>query len=111
MFTSLGWSQEAAGDGATETVVAVQESPVPVMVAGTPAAFDLTHDLLRPLLIAIVFTIVGLILFGVAIWLIVKLSPFSVRKEIEDDQNIALGLIIGSMIIGIAIVLAASLVG
>ena len=35
--------------------------------------------------------------------------PFSVRKEIEEDQNIALGLIIGAMIIGMALIIGAAI--
>ena len=37
--------------------------------------------------------------------------PFSIRKEIEDDQNTALGIVIGSMLIGIAIIIAAAIQG
>ena len=57
------------------------------------------------------FTLVGLILFAVAFWIIVKVSPFSIRKELEDDQNTALGIVIGSVIIGIALIVAAAVHG
>ena len=40
-----------------------------------------------------------------------KVAPFSVRKEIEEDQNTALGIIIGSMIIGLAIIIGAAIHG
>ena len=49
------------------------------------------------------FTIVGLLLFALAFWIIVKVSPFSIRKEIEEDQNMALGIVIAAVIIGIAL--------
>jgi len=67
-------------------------------------------DLGKPLLLSLVFTVVGLLLFVFSLWIIEKLTPFSVRKEIEEDQNVALGIIVGSLILGIAIILAASLV-
>lgn len=57
------------------------------------------------------FTIVGLILFALAFWIIVKVSPFSIRKELEEDQNIALGIVIASVIIGIALIVAAAVHG
>jgi uncharacterized membrane protein YjfL (UPF0719 family) len=38
----------------------------------------------------------------------VKVIPFSVRKEIEEDQNTALAIIMGSVILGLAIIIAAS---
>jgi uncharacterized membrane protein YjfL (UPF0719 family) len=52
-----------------------------------------------------------LIVFGLAYFIIVKASPFSIRKEIEDDQNVALAVIIGAVIIGVAIIIAAAIQG
>jgi putative membrane protein len=57
------------------------------------------------------FTIIGLILFALAYGIIVKVSPFSIRKELEEDQNIALGIVIASVIIGIALIVAAAVHG
>ena len=69
-------------------------------------------ETLVPLIIsALVFTTIGVIMFAICLWLIVKLSPFSIRKEIEEDQNTSLGIIIGSMILGIALILAAAIHG
>jgi len=59
----------------------------------------------------LVFAIIGIILFALAFWLIVKVSPFSTRKEIEDDQNVALAIVIGSVILGIALIVAAAVHG
>ena len=75
------------------------------------AGFDIVADVARPVILAIVFTVVGLALFAAAIWIIVKMAPFSVRKEIEEEQNVALGLIVGAIILGIAIILSACLLG
>jgi putative membrane protein len=56
-----------------------------------------------------IFTTLGLVFFGVAFFAITKLVPFSMRKEIEQDQNVALGIIIGAVIIGIAIIISSIL--
>lgn len=56
-----------------------------------------------------IYTVLGLAVFALAIWIINKVVPFSLRKEIEEDQNIALGIIIGSVIIGIAMIISAIL--
>ena len=40
-----------------------------------------------------------------------KVAPFSVRREIEEDQNLALGVIIASVIIGIAIIVSGAIQG
>jgi uncharacterized membrane protein YjfL (UPF0719 family) len=67
--------------------------------------------LLRPLALSLVFTVIGVALFMMAVWVIVRICPFSVRKEIEDDQNIALAIIIGAVILGIALIVAAAIHG
>lgn len=60
---------------------------------------------------ALIYTAVGVVIFGLAFWLVTKITPFSVRKEIEEDQNTALGIIIGAVIIGLAIIIAAAIAG
>lgn len=60
---------------------------------------------------SIVYVTLGMIVFGIGFSLINKLVPFSIQKEIEDDQNTALGIIIGSVIIGLAIIIAAAITG
>lgn len=60
---------------------------------------------------SLVFVAIGLVLFLIAFWLIVKMTPFSVRKEIEDDQNVALAIVIAAVIIGIALIVSAAIHG
>jgi len=67
---------------------------------------DLKPDVL---LATLLYTFLGLTLFGGSLWLAAKLSPFSLRKEVEEDHNVAVGVIIGSMFIGIAIIVAAAI--
>ena len=68
-------------------------------------------DLAGVLLTTAIFTVFGLLVFGLAYMVIVKASPFSIRKEIEDDQNTALAIIIGAVIIGVALIIAAAVHG
>ena len=58
-----------------------------------------------------VFTIFGLIVFGLAYFIILKAAPFSIRKELEEDHNTALAIVIGAVIIGIALIIAAAIQG
>ncbi len=55
----------------------------------------------------VIYFLVGLGMFGFSVWLMEKVTPFSIRKEIEEDQNVALGITLGSTLIGLAIILAA----
>ena len=66
------------------------------------------ENLLPVLVTTIVFVILGLIVFALAFVVITKAAPFSVRKEIEDDQNIALAIVIASVILGSALIIAAA---
>jgi len=59
----------------------------------------------------LVFSLIGIALFTLAFLIIVKVAPFSTRKEIEEDQNVALAILIGSVIIGIAVIVAAAVHG
>ena len=59
----------------------------------------------------LVFALVGIVLFALAFLIIVKIAPFSTRKEIEEDQNVALAILIGSVIIGIAMIVASAVHG
>lgn len=69
------------------------------------------EELLPVLVTTLVFVFIGLIVFTVAFLVVVLVSPFSVKKEIEEDQNTALAVIIGAMIIGIAIIIASAING
>ena len=70
-----------------------------------------TNQLLHQLLVAAVFSILGLVILG-AVWLVlIKVLPFSLRKEMEDDQNTALGIVLGCLILGISIIIAAAIHG
>ncbi len=59
----------------------------------------------------VVFVAIGLIVFAVAFLIIVLVAPFSVKKEIEVDQNTSLAIIIGAVIIGVAMIISAAIHG
>jgi uncharacterized membrane protein YjfL (UPF0719 family) len=63
------------------------------------------HEVLK----AAIFAGIGLVVFGAAFWIMTKVAPFSVKKEIEEDQNTALAVIMAGVIIGVAIIIAAAI--
>jgi len=71
---------------------------------------DLTPQILE-FVSSIVYVILGMVVFGIGFSIINKIVPFSIRKEIEEDQNTSLGIIIGSVILGLAIIIAAAIAG
>ncbi len=66
-------------------------------------------QLVHTLLATAAFVLLGLVFFAIAFFIIVKVTPFSLRKEIEEDQNTSLGIIIGSMLIGLALIISAAM--
>jgi putative membrane protein len=58
-----------------------------------------------------VFAGIGLVVFAIAFWLMTKIAPFSVKKEIEEDQNVALAVIMAGVLIGISLIIAAAISG
>lgn len=69
------------------------------------------QHLLQVGIASLLFALLGMVLFAFAFWLIARSVPFSLRKEIEDDQNIALAIVIASVVIGIAMILSAAIHG
>lgn len=63
------------------------------------------------LISTLVYTLLGLLVFGCSLWMVSLIAPFSIRKEIEEDQNTALGIMIGAMFVGIALIISAAISG
>ncbi|MBT6275968.1 MAG: DUF350 domain-containing protein [Chromatiales bacterium] len=63
------------------------------------------------ILATIIYSFIGIFIFLIAYWILDRLTPFSIKKEIEEDQNTALGIIIGSCFIALSIIIAAAIVG
>ena len=69
------------------------------------------ETLLPTLVTTLVFVVLGLIVFALAFFVIGMATPFSVRKEIEEDHNVALAIVIASVILGSAVIIAAAIHG
>jgi uncharacterized membrane protein YjfL (UPF0719 family) len=68
-------------------------------------------NLVKHVVASLIFTGIGIGVFGVAFVLIKAITPFSIRKELEEDQNVAVGIVIGSVILGLALIIAAAIHG
>ena len=58
---------------------------------------------------AAVFSLLGFVLFAVAFVAIDKLTPYALWKEIVEQKNVALAIIVGSMSVAMALIVAAAL--
>ncbi len=68
---------------------------------------------LRPIvmLTTIIYALLGFGVFALALYIMDKVTPFSLHKEIEEDQNIALAIVMGSVFIALAIIIQAAIRG
>ena len=51
---------------------------------------------------ALVYSALGVAIFSVFFLTLPRILPFSLKKEIEEDQNVALGIVIASIVLGMA---------
>ena len=65
-------------------------------------------DLVANIRAAIVFALIGIVVFVGAFVLIDKLTPYDLWKEIVEEKNLALAVLVGAMSIGICIIIAAA---
>jgi uncharacterized membrane protein YjfL (UPF0719 family) len=68
-------------------------------------------QVLRGLVASLVFAAVGIVVLGLAFGLMRWLTPFSIRKELEEDHNTALAIVLASVIIGMSLIIAAAIHG
>lgn len=72
---------------------------------------EVMEQLGKQFLVTLGFTAMGLAAFGLAFLIITKATPFSARKEIEEDHNVAFAIVIGAVILGVAHIVAATVHG
>lgn len=68
---------------------------------------SLEHSLISSL----AYSVLGILVFAASFAVIAKALPFSLRKEIEEDQNTALAILIAAVILGLSIIIAAAVGG
>jgi len=69
------------------------------------------YDLWGHVKTAAIFCFLGLGILALVWAVLVKVLPFSLRKEIEVDQNTSLGIVLGCLILGISLIIAAAIHG
>ena len=58
------------------------------------------------LLNAIVYALLGILIFVIAFAIIDKLTPYHLWKEIVEEKNVALAILVGAMSIGMCFIIA-----
>ncbi|MBL8295172.1 MAG: DUF350 domain-containing protein [Bryobacterales bacterium] len=60
------------------------------------------------LLNALVYSILGIILFIISFAILDKLTPYALWKEIVEEKNVALAIMVGFMSLGMCVIIAAA---
>lgn len=70
-------------------------------VAGTPSLGSFYMEMAS----AVVFFILGLIALAIGRWVLHRTVPFSIDKEVVEDQNVAVGVVEAGFYIALAILI------
>jgi putative membrane protein len=60
---------------------------------------------------SLVYAALGIVIFIAAFKLCEKLLPFNLVKELSEDDNVAVGIVMGAVILGLAIIIASAIHG
>ena len=57
---------------------------------------------------ALVFALLGIIIFVTSFAVVDKLTPYDLWKQIVEEKNVALAVLVGAMSIGMCIIIASA---
>ena len=60
---------------------------------------------------SILYAMIGVAIFWLSFVIIDKLTPYNLWQELVEKQNMALAIVVGSMALGLSIIVAAAVVG
>jgi len=67
-------------------------------------------ELLKGFIGTMVYSFLGIFIMTISFCIIEKVTQFSLKKEIIEDENIALGTMFAGFFIAVAIIIAAAIV-
>ncbi|HXU05767.1 MAG TPA: DUF350 domain-containing protein [Polyangia bacterium] len=91
---------------------------MPALLAAVPAALLQAGPsvpmqpapLWRLMLDAALFGLSGIVLLIIGYYLWELITPYNLRREIHENRNVAVAIVVAAFIIGMALVIAASLI-
>ncbi len=88
--------------------VALQNGADKVEVSG---GADHYGELMFHVISGVIFSIVGIAVLAICFWIMERITPFSIVKEIEEHQNTSLAIVMGAVVIAMSIIIAAAIHG
>jgi uncharacterized membrane protein YjfL (UPF0719 family) len=65
----------------------------------------------KPIFDSLLYSAIGAAFLFLCLWVANRIVPFSIKKEIVEDQNVGLGIIMGAFVLGIALIISAAIRG
>ena len=53
---------------------------------------------------SLIYTVIGVMIFWLAFIIVDKITPYNLWKELVEEKNVALAIVVGAMCLGIAII-------
>ena len=61
------------------------------------------------ILAAVIYTVIGLVSLAVAFLIWDKATPYNLWKELIDEHNTALAIVVGAVVLGISIIVSSAI--
>lgn len=66
---------------------------------------------LKYIFASVVYSLLGVLIFILAYWMVEKMTPENTWKEITEKQNTAVAIVAGAVIIGLAMIISSAIHG
>lgn len=60
---------------------------------------------------SILYALIGVVIFWLSFLILDKITPYKLWEELVEKQNLALGIVVGAMALGICLIVAAAIHG
>ena len=60
---------------------------------------------------ALLYSVLGIVIFVVTFFIVDKLTPYALWKEIVEEKNVAMAIMIGAISLGMCVIIAAAVHG
>jgi putative membrane protein len=90
-------------------IIPARTAPFTLAITITQEANKMNLVPLGNIVAALVFAFVGIFIFVIAFMVMDKLTPYHLWKEIVQEHNMALAILVGAMSLGICIIIAAAI--
>jgi putative membrane protein len=60
---------------------------------------------------SIAYSVIGMLIFGVGFWVFDRLTPYSLWKEVVEEKNVAVAIIVSAVSLGVCLIIASAIHG